>query len=406
MSRIKDYLMDIEEGRIVPGEIHNKSVCADHFDSTYLQNYINENGKTGKCSYCGKYHKVLSMPDFAQLVRKKIESEFEDVDNAGLPTERSYFDDDDERIPGLKRFVGYTVPSNAKCYDDTEEVLEAIDLFPEPAALYNDLLEALPAHAWINSDPFIISGDEELSLHWSNFEEMIKHRQRFTFWTREEFRGVPSVYDNCLMDILHELGSLIHGADLCKKQEIDELIYRARPIKEDTPLEFKEITSPPDDVASQGRMSPAGISMFYGTYDEETARLECSSNHDGKGRFLIGCFHAKHPLLILDLTDISKPLFWEQDRKYREKLTFLNSFSKEISKPIKLDNRIHIEYVPTQVFTEYLRYVFKYHGKKTLDGVKYRSSINGKPCIVLFYNQKESEKIVELEVVEDNVYEK
>ena len=49
MSRIKDYWMDIEEGRIVPGEIQDKSVCADHFDSTYLQNYINENGETGKC---------------------------------------------------------------------------------------------------------------------------------------------------------------------------------------------------------------------------------------------------------------------------------------------------------------------------------------------------------------------
>ena len=403
MSRIKDYWMDIEEGRIVPGEIQDKSVCADHFDSTYLQNYINENGETGKCSYCGKHHTVLSMPDFVQLVRHKIESEFEDVDNAGLPTERSFFDDDEERIPGLKRFYGYTAPSDAKCYEDTSEVLEAIDLLPEPLALYNDLLEALPARAWIISDPFIISRDKELSLHWNNFAEMVKHRQRFTFWTREEFSGEPSEYDNCLMDILHELGSLIHGADLCKMLEPDELIYRARPIEKDTPLEFKEITSPPDDVASQGRMSPAGISMFYGAYDEETARRECTpeTDHDGKGRFLIGKFHARHPLLILDLTEIPKTSFWEQDRDYREQLRFLNTFSKEISKPIKPDNRVHIEYVPTQVFTEFLRYVFKYYGKESLDGIKYRSSINGKPCIVLFCNQKESEKKLKLEQVED-----
>ena len=50
MSRIKDYLMDIEEGRIVPGEIQDKSVCADHFDSTFLQKYIKENGNVGECS--------------------------------------------------------------------------------------------------------------------------------------------------------------------------------------------------------------------------------------------------------------------------------------------------------------------------------------------------------------------
>ena len=401
MSRIKDYLMDIEEGRIVPGEIQDKSVCADHFHSTYLQNYINENGTSGKCNYCGKHGTVLSMPDFIGLVRRKIESEFDDVDEAGLPTERSYFDDDEEKIPGLKRFFSYTAPSDTKCYEDTSEVLEDIDLLPEPEALYNDLLEALPNHAWISSDPFIISRDKELSLQWNNFAEMVKHRQRFTFWTRDEFSGVHSEYDNCLMDILHELGSLIHEADLCKTLDASELLFRARPIEKDTPLTFKEITSSPDSKASQNRMSPAGISMFYGSFDEETARLETSSNHDGKGRFLIGRFHAKNPLLILDLTKIPKPLFWEQGQDYREQLIFLNTFSKEISKPIDKKDNNYIEYVPTQVFTEYLRFVFKYYGKESLDGFKYRSSINKRPCVVLFCNQKESEKIIELEQVKD-----
>ena len=393
--------MDIEEGRIVPGEIQDKSVCADHFDSTYLQSYINENGSKSKCSYCNKCGTVLPMPDFIKLVRRKIESEFDDVDDAGLPTERSYFDDDEEKIPGLKRFSGYTAPSDAKCYEDTSEVLEDIDLLPEPEALYNDLLEALPNHAWISSDPFIISRDKELSLQWNNFAEMVKHRQHFTFWTRDEFSGVHSEYDNCLMDILHELGSLIHEADLCKTLDASELLFRARPIEKDTSLTFKEITSSPDSKASQNRMSPAGISMFYGSFDEETARLETSSNHDGKGRFLIGCFHAKNPLLILDLTKIPKPLFWEQGQDYREQLIFLNTFSREISKPINKKDKNYIEYVPTQVFTEYLRFVFKYYGKESLDGLKYRSSINNRPCIVLFCNQKESEKILELDQVED-----
>lgn len=53
------------------------------------------------------------------------------------------------------------------------------------------------------------------------------------------------------------------------------------------------------------------------------------------------------------------------------------------------------------MFTEYLRFVFKYYGKESLDGLKYRSSINNRPCIVLFCNQKESEKILELDQVED-----
>ena len=405
MSRIKDYWMDIEEGRIVPGEIQDKSVCADHFDSTYLQNYINENGTTGRCSYCGKRHTVLPMPDFVKLVRRKIESEFEDVDNAGLPTERSFFDDDEEEIPGLRRFFCYAAPSEAKCYEDTSEVLADIDLLPEHEALYNDLLEALPAHPWISSDPFIISRDKELSLQWKNFSEMVMHRQRFTFWTREEFSGSRSEYDNCLMDILHELGALIHEADLCKMLEPEELLFRARQIENDTPHDFNEITCAPDNLATQNRMSPAGISMFYSAYDEETARLESSTNHDGKGRFLIGEFHVKKPLMILDLTDIPKPLFWEHSQDYREQLSFLHTFSKEICKPAAKDDKNHTEYVPTQVFTEYLRFVFKYYGKESLDGIKYRSSINQHSCIVLFCNQKESVKMLDLVQVKDVIKE-
>lgn len=403
MSRIKDYMMDIEEGRIVPGEIQDKSVCADHFESTFLQHYISENGLEGECSYCGRHHTVLPMPGFIKMVRQKIESEFDNVDEAGLPTERSYFDDDEEVISGLKRFMGFTAPSEAQCYEDTAEVLFAIDLLPKPESLYHDLLESLPSHAWISSDPFIISRDQELSLHWKNFSDMVKHRQRFTFWTKKEFSGIRSEYDNCLMDILHELGSLIYEPDLCRWLNTDETIYRARSIKKETPLEFQEITSPQDDCASQGRMSPAGISMFYGAFDEETVRRECTpkAKHDGKGRFLIGSFHPKKNLFILDLTDIPKPSFWEHNQDYREKLSFLNTFSKEISKPIVPDDRIHIEYVPTQVFTEYLRFVFKYNGNSSLDGIKYRSSINNRPCLVLFCNQKESVQLLELARIED-----
>ena len=36
-------------------------------------------------------------------------------------------------------------------------------------------------------------------------------------------------------------------------------------------------------------------------------------------------------------------------------LLFMNKFLHDFSSPIERDDRIHIEYVPTQVITEYLR---------------------------------------------------
>jgi hypothetical protein len=51
----------------------------------------------------------------------------------------------------------------------------------------------------------------------------------------------------------------------------------------------------------------------------------------------------------------------------------LNYFATELSKPIEKDDRAHIEYVPTQVITEYFRTEFRYQGRK-IDGIRYRSA--------------------------------
>ncbi len=39
-------------------------------------------------------------------------------------------------------------------------------------------------------------------------------------------------------------------------------------------------------------------------------------------------------------------------------LRFLQKFIHDITLPVELDGREHIDYVPTQVFTEYFRYAF------------------------------------------------
>lgn len=397
--------MDIEEGRIVPGELQEKCVCSEHFSDSELQGIIRRDGRRGICSYCGEKRLVMDMPDFVTMVKNKLESEFEDVDNAMLPLEKSVFDDDEEDIPFFTRFHGYAAPSYSEMYEDTEEVLNYLLEINGPEALQKDIVDALPEHGWISRDPFVASLDDELNIKWKHFAEMVKHKQRFTFLANKEFEGLPSKYDNGLFDILTELGSLIHRFNICKDLDKDTLIYRARPIDKDTPLVFEEITCPPDEFAKQNRMSPAGVSMFYGSFDEETARKECTphSGHDGKGRFLIGQFKQKIPLKLIDLTALPRTSFWNQKRQTREALAFMHIFHNEITKKIKSDDRIHTEYVPSQVFTEYLRYMFKLEGEIGVDGLIYKSSVSDNKCIVLFCSQKESEEYLELVNVEERI---
>ena len=37
---------------------------------------------------------------------------------------------------------------------------------------------------------------------------------------------------------------------------------------------------------------------------------------------------------------------------------YATMIKEELGEPIKKDSRVHIEYVPTQVFTEYVKYLY------------------------------------------------
>ena len=58
-----------------------------------------------------------------------------------------------------------------------------------------------------------------------------------------------------------------------------------------------------------------------------------------------------------------------------------------MSRPIARDDRIHVEYVPTQVVTEFLRSRVR-RRRTVIDGIKYPSSVlPGRASYVLFANQ-------------------
>jgi hypothetical protein len=129
--------------------------------------------------------------------------------------------------------------------------------------------------------------------------------------------------------------------------------------------------------------------MFYGSLDPETALEETIDDSDtGVGRVAsIGTFNVIKQLEVLDLTqDHEVPSIFDTNRSYlRSSLIFLRNFEEEISKPIEKDGAEHIEYVPTQVFTEYMRHLYRDQSGNNLDGILYRSSKHeGGVCCVLF----------------------
>lgn len=97
------------------------------------------------------------------------------------------------------------------------------------------------------------------------------------------------------------------------------------------------------------------------------------------------------PLNVLDLFSIQRlrSFFVDLDRHSRLAIEFLEAFAEDLSRPIQRDERQHIEYVPTQVFTEYVRFEMQTPDGEPFHGIKYRSSRNGQACYVLFAEQSD-----------------
>ncbi len=132
--------------------------------------------------------------------------------------------------------------------------------------------------------------------------------------------------------------------------------------------------------------------MFYGAEDFETACEETIDPSDTKDKMLTGgMFRTTKPLLLVDLCNLPESVcfFNDWDTTKRFGLYFLKNFQKDLSRPIKKDGRQHIEYVPTQVFTEFIRFQFKISEGEDYMGIRYPSSKTGKPCVVLFADQEQ-----------------
>jgi hypothetical protein len=137
-------------------------------------------------------------------------------------------------------------------------------------------------------------------------------------------------------------------------------------------------------------MSPAGIVMFYGSDDPKTAVAEIDDNP--KVGIAVGTFRTMRDAMVLDLTTLPKRFgFFERqtdsDERNRYHLSFLHSFVKSLAAKVEPGDREHIDYVPTQVVTEWFRTVFHVDGAG-VEGIFYPSTQNpGGSSVVLFANR-------------------
>lgn len=386
MGRVKNLMMEMDEHGYAWFPHGEKCVCSNHFGDRYLNQYILERGDKGVCSYCGRRDTVIDMSDLANHIGMTISVYFNDVDSECLPLASSYYDEEDEYIPGIRRVGCFAVPENADLYEDTSEMMDDLGLHTDCEELNEDIDNFFGNYVWIKKDPFELWWNEKKEREWKNFAEKVKHSRRFTFLAERGDDG----------NILDELVTALRNFDsLVRMLPIDTTLFRARSVGKiiKAALGFEELTSAPDNSAGQCRMSPLGVSMFYAAFDKDTAVEECVKGAGGK-LLVVGEFKTTRELSLVDLTALPNHVSIWMDRW--ESVAFLKSFHRSITQPLLENGKEGIEYVPSQIFTEYLRWMFRDKNGKKVDGLIYDSCKTSKSNVVLFCNNTESASWVRL----------
>lgn len=349
----------------------SEHICSSHISESFIIKTITKTGNRGKCTYCGRTKKVVPLSDILSIIIDGIDYLYEDPGNS------RYYNRE-----GLHGYDGDTFDG----YDIWRENYLGLEFDDEQ--VYEDIARYLENDQIYCSKNEYTSYLELLESQWNEFKQIVKHKARFVFYFQgvfnDSFTGDP-------LEILDQVQHSILKYNLFTEIPINTKLYRTRQHEDRNAIkEASHITSPPGQNAKyNGRMNPAGISMFYCSKDKLLTVAEVVDFESvSKKYYSTAYFKNTETLRLVDLTDIPKTgsIFDSSSNDDIEPLSFLSKFASDISMPIDENDSI-IEYIPTQIVTEYIRF----NPKLNVEGIIYRSSkLEGKNNIVLFYDHETS----------------
>jgi hypothetical protein len=336
-----------------------KTVCDRHLEDEALVRLVGDAADATCCSYCDREADTPFAIDIDVLIERiatSIPFEWRGADDEGVA-----WDEGD--------YVGET-------YDSWDLIT---DLGPlNHGDLIADVVRALPEHAWVQRDFYRLRPDERLVFGWRQFGEIVKHRRRYFFADDR-----PDALDDdpdyvAPGEMLVAIGDALQEAGLVRTLSRETPVHRVRAHERNQyPTDAASLgVAPQEFLRASGRMAPAGVPLFYGALDFETADDEARHANPSSPAFTHGTFALRRPAVVVDLASPpSVPsLFDPVEREHRPAFNFLRQFSESVSQPFERDDRVHIEYVPTQVVTEWLRTRFDPGDSRRLDGVLFASA--------------------------------
>lgn len=367
MGLAKRRMMELAERGF--GEIEG-SLCLEHVKDSALATRLSDSVTEIECSVCDRQQGngevfAVSYEDVLDVVMETIGHFYSDADGV-LP-----WDSEDKVLIGPQWETWAVVDDviSDVFEPDAEDVLR--EAFVDAIGL--DILWT----PW--SAP---GGTDALDFAWDEFAQIAKHRTRYIHDTGRD--GDPPSMLATFLKVFVQYASVELGlvTDLPNGTEF----YRGRLTEK--PEEIKprgdELGPAPDRKAAANRMSPAGISLFYASGDPQTAVAEIAG-HGADPFAVIGRFTSTRSTRVLDFTR-KPPWISPFDLEKRELARlgrFLGEFVRYIGAPVIPDGRQHVDYVPTQVLTEHLRWALD----PRLDGLVLPSAQTGRRTFVMFFGR-------------------
>jgi hypothetical protein len=313
------------------------ATCAKHVLDPSLLDRLSGRFSDDDCSFCAVTGSGVAVPvnDLLAIGIEKVQEEFSLAAEYGA---------------GLES-IGFSYEAGHDTGDALGEVLEgALDdpLLVEVCSCGSDQM-------WVPDSFLYLDAQQRMAATWDDFVATVKHRRRF--WFSASSPGADPEKLN-VSDFFSSIADLLTGPEIAVPLLKGSSLIRGRMVHADAdPAKFdaKALGSPPVERAAANRMSPAGLSMFYGGDTPEVMVAEIGA-HSTYDHAIYGTFATLRDLTIIDLTSLPPIPGYYSVAPDRLLIAFLHDFVADLVKPITLDGREHIDYVPTQIVTEYLRY--------------------------------------------------
>jgi len=334
-------------------------ICAACVKLDSLKLFINQNSKAHVCEFCKTSQKCVDKEQLYSYMENQLFEVLTPTDYLSNFEQAMIYECGSDEPPVYTLFDFIQDADDVVAKEVAEEFINWL-----PAKYHKD--ERGSEALYVLDDGTLEYND--YAHEWEKFVKDIHHGRRF-------FNEKAKDFLDSLLTILDQGGKLY--SDVVEVIDCDAQLYRARIVSGKTQIEevsndpASQLGPVPEKLASNQRMTPAGISAMYCSLDRNTCLCELRTIVGDTA--ISGEFRPIKPLKLLNLSSLTSVDFVVGDylsvdwRKHTHATEFFKEMVYKLSRP--LGRQDELGYLSTQVFFEYLR--VKYH--KEVDGVQFTS---------------------------------